>query len=570
MILAACGKAGEPAANGGQTPAPAQGESPDAALAPIRFSVFAPDSTRKIPPDDAPIVNQVFEKTGVLLDWIVPPAEPQERLNIMLATDDLPDLILFWDATIMKQFIEAGKLLDLEDLMKENAPQAYELNYVGFRDRIRHDDGKMYFLPGYYSFGDAADSLFYPETSTTFTARTGLLEELGWYDPKDFDAIFELLKISKERYPEMSPMALALGPQGHLELMNGIGAGAYGLAYEDSNIILYDGEIEYFTDVPEMKEWYAYLNKIHRAGLLDVESPVMSLEMLKEKLVSGKIFSFFGSGWEPGSEFIAYMESIGSDEQCMWYFFPKANDSVEKTTYARYTEDLHTSGLTLTKKNKDPARFFKFYEYLNTEDGWLSSHGIIGYDFSGENTVENTQGYDFVVLNDRAPIREGMKLVLASEWMGHNWNDDENWWWSRGLENFGAFKYSEGNHPLGLYDYVGDRDVGMWWDDNTKRIYGEYGITGLNYWEIMTETGSDVTLISGLVLEPGTPEAIAQVTMGEYIKTQLPRVIVADTEADFEARWNEMDKKLTADGKDVFVAKKSELYKERLADWGIE
>jgi ABC-type glycerol-3-phosphate transport system substrate-binding protein len=540
-------------------------------LDPIEFTVFSPWAEQRIPPDSAEIVQQLYQATGVHLRWILPPAEALERLNIMLATDDLPDSIYFDNPTMMQQFIDAGKLLDLEDLMKANAPQAYNLNFASFRDRIRNSkDDKMYFLPAWYDFGDAADSLFFPETDIGFSVRTGLLEELGWYDPKDLDSVYKLLQICKERYPDMAPMALALGPQGYLDQMNLVGAGVFGLTYEWSNIILDGGEIKYFSDVPQMKEWYAYLNKIHRAGLLDVESPVMSIQMLKEKAVAGKIFSWFGSGWEAGSEFIAYMESIGSDEQVFWYFHPRANDSVKKTTFATFTRGLYTTGLTLTKKNRDPARFLKFYEYLNTEEGWLASSGIVNFDFTGENTVENTVGYDFVVLNDQPEIRPGMKRLVVSEWMGHSWNDDENWWWNRGLESFGTFHYGEGNHPLGKYDYVGDRDVGMWWDDNTKRVNAAYGITGLNYFEVMNDTGSDITLISGLVLEPDSDETVIQLTMEEYLKTQLPRIIVADTAQQFESLWQDMNRRLSSDGKDKFVAKKNALYKERLEDWGLE
>lgn len=545
-------------------------ESTASTLEPIRFSIFHPDSNRKIPPDDAVIVQQVFKKTGVMLDWIIPPADANERLNIMLASDELPDLIEFSDATMMDQFIEADKLLSLDELMSKNAPQAYTINYVSFRDRIRYKDGKMYFLPGRYDFGDASDSLVFPESDTCFSARTGLLEELGWYNPKDFDAIFKLLQICKEKHPEMSPMALALGPQGHLELMNGIGAGAYGLTYDESNIILTDGQIKYFSDVPQMKQWYAFLNKIHRAGLLDVESAVMSQDMLKTKVVSGKVFSFFGPGWEIGSEFITYSLANGSNEQIRYYFMPRADDTVDKVTYCRYTKGLYTTGLTLTKDCKDPARFFKFYEFMNTEEGWFTSHGVVNWDFTGENTVENTKGYDLVVLNDKEPIRKGRKLIVASAFQGESWGADENWWWNRGLENFGDFKYVEGNHPLGKYDYVGDRDVSMWWDARTTEVHGAYGMTGKNYAETMTKAGCDISLIAGLTLDPSSDEAVIQLKLNEYIKTQLPRIIIADSEEAFETQWQEMVNKLNADGKQKFVDKKSELYKQRLKDWNVK
>jgi putative aldouronate transport system substrate-binding protein len=541
--------------------------SPGGVTDPIEFSVFIPDANSRLPPDTAEVVQQVYQKTGVMFRRITPPAEALERLNIMLATDDLPDLINFWDATIQQQFVNAGKLLPLDDLMQEHAPNVYNINYANFRDRIRNKaDRKIYFMPGWYLFG-TEDSGAMPETSTTYVMRTGLLEELGWYRPDSFDKITELLKICKERYPEMIPLGLALGTQGHLESLNQIGAASYGLTYEASNIILDGDRIKYFTDVPQMKEWYAYLNGLRRAGYLDSESPVMSVEMLKEKVVAGKVYSWFGDGWEIGSAFIGYAESVGSDEQCLWYLFPRADSSIQKTTYAPYTEGLYTTGLTITKKNKDPARFMKFYEWINTEEGWLNSEGIVNWDFRGENTVEETEGYDWIVMTGAPQVRPGKTLVVSTEWMGRMWNDNENWWWNRGLESFGMFKYGLGNYPNGKYDLRGTDDVGMWWDDNTKRIYGAYGITGTNYFDYMKETGSDITLISGLVIEPDTEEAIAQVNMQEYLKIQLPRLIMAETPARFESLWQEMANRLNQEGKEKFVAQKNALLGERLKDW---
>jgi putative aldouronate transport system substrate-binding protein len=536
-------------------------------LKPIEFSIFIPDANHKTPPDTAEIVQQVYKKTGVLFRHITPPAEALERLNIMLATDDLPDLILFYDPTIQQQFINAEKLLALDDLMKENAPQAYNVNYANFRDRIRNKaDGKMYFLPGWYRFGTEGSRAI-PETDSTYVMRTGLLEELGWYNPDTFDKVTELLRISKERYPAIIPLGLALGAQGHLESLNQVGAGAYGLIYENSNIVLDGDTIRYFSEVPQMKEWYAYLNGLRRAGYVDPESPIMSQDMLKEKVVAGKIYSWFGPGWEIGSAFIGYAESQGSDEQCLWYLFPKANASIGKTTYAPYTEGLYTAGLTVTKSNKDPVRFMKFYEWINTEEGWFDSEFVVNWDFRGKNTVEETEGYDCLIMPDVPQKYPGKVRAEVSEWMGHKWNDDENWWWNRGLESFGMFKYL-GSHPNGKYD-TSEGDVGMWWDDNTKRIYGAYGITGTNYLEWMADTGSDITLISGLTIEPNTEEAIAQINMQEYLKIQLPKIIMAETPALFESLWQEMVNRLNQEGKEKFVAKKNELLQERLKDWNM-
>ena len=85
----------------------------------------------KAPPQEAPVIEQVYEATGVRLKWILPPAEPEERLRVMLASDDLPDLIDFGngnltDKTLMKQYKDAGKLLKLNELLRKDAPEILE------------------------------------------------------------------------------------------------------------------------------------------------------------------------------------------------------------------------------------------------------------------------------------------------------------------------------------------------------------------------------------------------------------------------------------------------------------
>ena len=296
----------------------------------------------------------------------------------------------------------------------------------------------------------------------------------------------------------------------------------------------------------------------------------MSAEMLKQKTVAGKVFSFFGPGWEIGSEFIAYMEANSSDEIIHYYIFPKANEDVEKVTYAHYTIGLYANGTTLTTKNKDPERFFEFYELMNTEEGWIKSRGFVNYDFTGENTFEATEGYEWVVMNDKPPIRDGRKLFVASQWMGEMWGRDENWWWNRGLENFGDFTYGEVNHPLGQYDIVGDQDVGMWWEPQRVRVYEQYGLTGTNWAQLMRDVSVDRSAVEDLVLTPETEAAIASVNIGEYLNTQLPRIIVANSADEFEALWEEMKVRLEEYGKSAYVADKNALYNERLEQWNMD
>ncbi len=533
----------------------------------IVFTYFVPDPLTKVPPQDAPVMEQVYEATGVRLEWILPPAEPEERLRVMLASDDLPDLIDFsngalTDKTLMKQYKDAGKLLKLNELLEKNAPEILEVNWKDLKDKIADENGDFYYMPGGYRF---EDSSIYPEAGTSFNVRTEYFEENGYEKiPKTFEEYKELLKQIQSENPDMVPVSLAMGPQGMLDSIIFTGAAANGLMFSD-NLILEDGNLQYFVQNESMKEYFAFLNSLNVEGLLDIESSVLSMEMLKQKCVAGKVWSYIGSGWEINSEVIAYEAGNGSDAQ-MVYFYPFAEESVEKTSYAPYTVNLYNSGMTLTTACKDPDRYIRFYSYLNSEEGWLKQLGIVNYDFEGENTLEETEGYDYIVHKDIEYI-PGRPFVEATTWMGEMWSADENWWWNHGINSLWAFTYGEVNHPNGQYDYVGKMDVGMWWDENTTRINGEMGLTGENYFDVHREMSVDVTEIGGLELDPQSQEYIDSLNLRTIYEKYLPRAVMAETPEAFEEEWKLMNEELEQSGLTSVVEAYQKLYEERMASW---
>ncbi len=198
VMLTSCGSAGSPLATSqGSGVAPQNSANPVSAdgdmsdLPEIEFTLFVPDADYRVSPEDAPVFEQLFEKTKVRIKKIVPPSDPIERLNIMLATDDLPDLIRFKrdvagnlaDVTMMRQYIETGKLLKLNDLLEEYAPNVMNTNFANFIDRLKDENGDIYYLPPEYTIGDPV----WIEADRGFGIRTGYLEGKGWHEPKTLE-----------------------------------------------------------------------------------------------------------------------------------------------------------------------------------------------------------------------------------------------------------------------------------------------------------------------------------------------------------------------------------------------
>ncbi len=538
-----------------------------ATLEPIEFEIFIPDPNKKIPPDDAPIMQQLFEKTGVRIKYMVPPTEAKERLNIMLSSDDLPDLIRFDDASIMKQYIDAEKLLKLNDLLETHAPQLFNVNWETFRSRIADENGDYWYMPGNYTFGQA-----YVEANYGFNLRNDYLEEFGYENvPKTLADIKDLLKKVEEWNPDIIPMGLALGPQGHLNYLPQIGAAMNGFTYLDCwggySLYLLDeekDELTYYTDVPELKEFFRFLNDLNVEGLIDPESPIMSAEMLKQKAVAKQIWSFFGPWWEVNSEVNAYEASIGSQEQSV-VVYPTADESIEVGTYSPYTVEMFTSGVTLTTKCKDPERYMDFIEYINTEEGWLNAQGIIDYHHTGDNTPESTEGYHYIIREDM--LIDGKPAFQSSTWMGDMWEADENWWWNQGVECMADFTYSVNFlHPNSSYGKPPE-DVSVWWDENTQRINALLGVTGETYQELENARGVDASAISSLEILADDPAYTKLLAVQKLHETMLPRIIMAESAEGFETEWNNYLQELKDAGVDDVMAKYNELYHERMEAW---
>ena len=81
---------------------------------PVTISFFDKNSgTRTF---DDPVAQELEKRTGVTIDLISPTGDPAEKLSLMLAAQDYPDIVLMdRGSDIVNQYIEAGALVNLSD-----------------------------------------------------------------------------------------------------------------------------------------------------------------------------------------------------------------------------------------------------------------------------------------------------------------------------------------------------------------------------------------------------------------------------------------------------------------------
>ncbi|REE81010.1 extracellular solute-binding protein [Paenibacillus taihuensis] len=517
------------------------------------FSVMLPYPDTQIAADDAPIVKQVYDKTKVHLKLEVPPSNADEKLNIMLASGEYPDALVITNPAMAQKFIDAGHVIPLDELFDKYGGQIKE-NLSSAWNQLKSPDGKIYRIPSGYIMPGAERML---ETGLSFQFLTNVLEAKGWYKPQTFDDTTALLKEVKEKYPQYIPMSLALGAEGFFQNMIKTLAGAEGVRVYGDYVWTQDDKLMYKFKDPGIRHALQWVNQLYQQGLLDKESAVQNMDGLKAKMASEKVFSSIGHWFDNMYE----ANSIFTQDKKPFrfkYFLLKADANVARTTYDEYGANYDT-GIYITKKMKDPARFMQFVNYLNTQEGNLLQKGVINYD------GEDKEGYDYYT-----SVEDGKKVILSTTFQVNGWQNDELFATKRGLGTFGFLTFSTdmNEHPSFTYHYSKkELDFSMWMDDEQKRANEGFGEKGTDWIEEGRSTGWDSSDISGLNFKPESDEFIASTKVNQYAYNTIVKLLLSANDAEFDKGYDAFLKKADDMGIGKAEAAMNQLYQERKASW---
>lgn len=142
--------------------------------------------------NDDKYVKKLEEFTNTDLDFrLIPHAEYAEKMQLMLASDDRPDVMqsVFIDGPELAGGVEAGAFMPLNDLLEEHGQNLLEKIPQEAWDLVTYEgDGQIYAIPQYLS-----------NTSRRGVAiRMDLLEKTGLDIPETTDEYLEVLRAFKE------------------------------------------------------------------------------------------------------------------------------------------------------------------------------------------------------------------------------------------------------------------------------------------------------------------------------------------------------------------------------------
>lgn len=236
---------------------------------------------------DSEAMKVLQERTNITVEWDhVPPQNATEKLNLIFAAGDMPDMII---ANALGRndyrYGSQGLLIPLEDYVEALAPNVMEMyrEFPETRSWSTTPDGHIYSLPN-----------FHPRAGREAAVGWGLVINTTWLDvlglekPNTRDEFVEVLRAFKNQDPNGNGVADEIPlsmtdteDRGHSweKLFH-----AFGL--EDGSRHLHvtpDNELVLAPRRPEYREAVRWIHSLYAEGLLDEETFVQDGTQLKAK-----------------------------------------------------------------------------------------------------------------------------------------------------------------------------------------------------------------------------------------------------------------------------------------------
>jgi putative aldouronate transport system substrate-binding protein len=165
---------------------------------PVTFSVLTMDNAGVSSFEDNRYTDWLQEKTNVQVTWqLVPEEEAEGRLNLMLASGDIPEIIFsIVNPSQQALYGAQGLFLPLNDLIEQHAPnlkRAFEI-YPGMRETLTASDGNIY---GMLTLEDC----YHCSMSQKLWIYQPWLDALGLEMPTTTDEFEQVLLAFKEQDP---------------------------------------------------------------------------------------------------------------------------------------------------------------------------------------------------------------------------------------------------------------------------------------------------------------------------------------------------------------------------------
>ncbi|WP_019636729.1 extracellular solute-binding protein [Paenibacillus fonticola] len=363
-LLVACGSNNaskeSPAANGGKTEGNGSSSSE-----PVTLNLFVDQPWWPFKDWSGDIPEEITKRTGIRLNVTV--ATDEKQLPIMLASGDLPDLVV--TSTQYQQMSNSEAAYPWQELIDKYTPD-FKIDH----DRIAVNtvsDGNYYTIRNNFSTAEEwkQHEKYAFSNGAAIAVRSDLMEEMGNPEVKSLEDLDALFGQVKTKYPDMIPLVLTPTPT----WAKGYFAQNFGAMI--SGLIEENGKMLYALNTQELKDMYLYMNQLYRKGYIKAENlAYKSEDQAKQLATTGKAFAY---AWDTSGA--DRLTAATQQSGYSWEVLPiKISDNFKHERY-----DSGWQGVFITRNNKDPEASIKLVQFLMSDEGQkLAMWGQEGTDWN--------------------------------------------------------------------------------------------------------------------------------------------------------------------------------------------
>ena len=350
-------------------------QTPAAQAAPV-LRVFLQDRPERTMSNELPIMAEKMRQTGTTVQWETAPTEAAaatERFNIMIASGDIPDIVVWNNLAVLNKAAQDGAFLPLNEHW-QNAPNFKALveDRPLVLSQLRLFDGNIYYFPfvGLYA------------TAQVYMLRQDWLDTLGLQMPKTIQEWETVLRAFRDRDPngtgkdDTVPFTTRSRANGILPFTEAWGLGGFGAAngfYPDRGRINHS-----FTD-PRMKDALTWLNRMYSEKLIDAEYLTNDVNVWQSRIsthVAGSTHD-----WYPRIAALTNAVKATNPAGLFDYAMPPVGPDGRTITW--FQQPLIRGGTAIARNSKNIAAAMRFIDHNFSPEGkTLMGKGVEGIHYT--------------------------------------------------------------------------------------------------------------------------------------------------------------------------------------------
>ena len=465
----------------------------------------------------------------------------EERLGMMAASGEYPDVIACMTPSQAADWYDLGRAIDMKDYIAEYAPKFVE-ELGDLYPRFVAADGAMYALPNIWGIMAIAD--YAPQIRYDWWVDAG---QDAFTTPEEYH---DILKKLVDEHPtnkagEKTYALSFIKNRRNYELVGAMWGLKQGWKVDENN------NLTFFPGTEEGWEITKYLNQFNLEGLLDPDSFVMTMDEWVQKLAAQRYAGILDAWWPCVYTQTYWPETVEDyDPQTDLYVHLDVHiDSLEASTINPKNAN-GTYRTIVTDKCANPEIVAKLINFEHTDLGlkllgWGVPEGYEGVEIGSENDYFGWR------LTDTEPgweyVQERIDEIVANEF------------------NSARFDYLGGNVHFTMDQRYQPDGSNSWFDQNFNDKIWWRGYMNSN----MAPSCFDWSAFLAIVIPADEDISMQWQQIKDVVKSGYVEAVMAGSEEECRAKYDAMVEKVNALGMEEVNEWFSEQYISTLKAWGM-